>query len=358
MKMNCNNRRSILSVTLLLLSVTISIEAQQELCGGLPPPNPDKLLVCPSGSFVVGDPNLYCFNNSWQSVGSCLPYKPAEVNRPCRRCCSYDLPTVFGGRVAAGFYRAGSTRDVICDSGETKFYAVECDRDTLQWSPQFVSCSTQPVTNMPTTYGHCSMQPPISNGYVYPRMNDSLSASVKCNPGYKHADPDNNRIVCVRGQWFGNALTCVESCPAIPPVINGDSNLPTGWNDGDSAQVTCHSGYILKDPLNPTIICSNKQWVGTAMVCHRACPVYPNVSNGRATTTTYYEGSTALVTCNRGYALKNANNRQITCRDGRWQGEAMVCHRIQVESASSRLVTSTTNLSAAFVVVFIFSQYY
>ena len=54
------------------------------LCGGIPRPK-QKKLICPAGSYIVGDSTLVCHQDGqWRAAGTCVSNRPNDFIRPCR----------------------------------------------------------------------------------------------------------------------------------------------------------------------------------------------------------------------------------------------------------------------------------
>ena len=283
------------------LSSFLFVQAQDyiefDLCGGIPPPNREKRLICPVGSYIIGDPTLVCApDRKWRAAGTCVSNRPNDYIRPCRRCCPYQLPVVYGGRVSEGLYRAGAERDIICDTPQPVFTpTIICDQSRVVWAPSSYNCSGQFAETTTrfetwTTTGpkQCPSVVQIVNGYAAPlSVFEGSIEKYTCNFGFQ---PRLETMLCRNGQWLGAVCdlktttttttttsttttyppttTPIRRCSFNPNVKNGNA-YPRTALEGEETKVTCNNGFVHKNPKNPNILCYQGQWIGDAMICHK-----------------------------------------------------------------------------------------
>jgi CUB/sushi domain-containing protein len=126
---------------------------------------------------------------------------------------------------------------------------------------------------------------------------DRSMATYSCNTGYT-IEGENIRNCQSDGDWSGIIPTCNPViCPALTIPENG--NLDTsGLIFRSTAIYSCNVGYAING--NSTRLCqSDRNWSGLPPICEPViCPVLSIPDGGRIVTTGQIFNSVAIFSCN------------------------------------------------------------
>lgn len=134
------------------------------------------------------------------------------------------------------------------------------------------------------------------------------------------------------------------TCPALENPAHGEV-VPTSLNVDGQASYTCQEGYSLSS--REVRKCrANGTWSGAAPTCVVDCGKLKELDNGKieASTTTF--SSSAVYSCNQGYALSKEGDETRLCQDnGTWSGTAptCVCTRSMCNGACVDLTTDNAH---------------
>ena len=158
----------------------------------------------------------------------------------------------------------------------------------------------------------------ITNGLTYGSM-----ATYSCNTGYT-IEGENIRNCQSDGDWSGIIPTCNPViCPALTIPENG--NLDTsGLIFRSTAIYSCNVGYAING--NSTRLCqSDRNWSGLPPICEPViCPVLSIPDGGRIVTTGQIFNSVAIFSCNDGYLMNGQAFRRCNS-EGHWSGISPIC---------------------------------
>ncbi|XP_065176999.1 sushi, von Willebrand factor type A, EGF and pentraxin domain-containing protein 1-like [Sycon ciliatum] len=190
---------------------------------------------------------------------------------------------------------------------------LECKADKI-WFPELPSCTK---TRCP--------QPRIENGQ-YTATSSSLTVGARvtyqCNVG--HELVGNVGATCqTKGTWSSQPPTCKAiRCPRPLAIANGGVSV-TGATAGSRVNYACDDGFRLVGNSQASCLTSGT-WSSKAPTCEPnylprtiACPLPPNIPNGRYTHGGNTVGSRAYYTCDEGFEIfdKETSMCQI---DGTW----------------------------------------
>ncbi|XP_019628231.1 PREDICTED: fibropellin-1-like [Branchiostoma belcheri] len=236
-----------------------------------------------------------CDQQCWNIGGSfycaCDPgYTLTPDNRTCIDMDECSLPELFG-------INGGCDHD--CHNTPGSFFCT-CD-DGYQKS---------------VTGGRCiDMDECITNNTCSQLcLNHAGGYSCECEAGY---------------QLQGDGESCeAVQCLAPMQLQNGNVSItqasPGTYQYGDTASITCKSGYKLVG--SPVITCDETgQWSNTYTYCKEIlCPLVGNIENGQVTIDTQHIGGTAQLTCNAGYIL--FGHPTLSClQEGVWSHPTPYC---------------------------------
>ncbi|XP_053398307.1 CUB and sushi domain-containing protein 1-like [Mercenaria mercenaria] len=242
---------------------------------------------CKDGYILSGDAILTCeAGPQWSDNSACV--RDCGIPSVTNGAVDYSSGTLFGTTVTVtcyiGYNRTGASTWACVDSGwnDTTTCVIQ---DCGDPSP------TDGVAKVPTgtTYGEV--------------------AFISCNEGYILQGEEH--ITCEEGEIWSSYPSCIKDCGDATPV-NGEASYSAGTTLGETATVTCNSGYDLTGLSSLT--CTDSGWDDTPICVIQNCGD-PALANGTANTptgTTY--GEVAFISCNEGYTLQG--DEHITCEDG------------------------------------------
>ncbi|XP_027866125.1 C4b-binding protein alpha chain-like isoform X1 [Xiphophorus couchianus] len=158
---------------------------------------------------------------------------------------------------------------------------------------------------------------------------DGASVSFSCAPGYTSAG-GSPRITCSAGAWSTLQLKCERrNCGALPDVNKGDIEYKDGTEFGDTAVVTCRSGYMLVG--QSVLRCEVQGWMGRVPTCDEVKCVTPaEIVNGRFSPKKDFYGYAEVVrySCDKDLELRGA--RDLFCSEnGKFSSAAPTCVRVE-----------------------------
>uniref|UniRef100_A0A3Q3FTM4 Sushi domain-containing protein n=1 Tax=Labrus bergylta TaxID=56723 RepID=A0A3Q3FTM4_9LABR len=160
---------------------------------------------------------------------------------------------------------------------------------------------------------------------------DGTKVTFTCEVGYQSGG--SGVSTCSAGNWSLVMLQCKrKNCGALEAVINGDITYPTSTLFGDTAVVTCNTGY--RRVGRETIRCGDAGWLDRLPVCEVSkCGPPPAIADG----TFYpekeeYEYSEVVrYSCQKDLTLNGS--KSVSCsEDGTFTPAAPTCINVQCEA--------------------------
>ncbi|KAL4233499.1 hypothetical protein ACF0H5_008180 [Mactra antiquata] len=253
-------------------------------------------LSCNTGYTLSGDTDVTCLSSgSWNGSATCT-------------IVDCGTPSIDNAELAEA--PKGTTYGEVA--------LLSCSTGYLLDGASFVTCqadgnwSTLPTCNVI----ECGDPTPV-NGESSGDTNFTYNSLVQisCNDGFDITG--NSNITCqADGTWDGYP-TCDPTDCGILAIPNGRFNASSGTTYGESAQLSCNTGYTLSGDTDVTCL-SSGSWNGSATCTIVDCgtPSIDNAELAEAPKGTTY-GEVALLSCSTGYLLDGASF--VTCQaDGNW----------------------------------------
>nr|XP_020501630.1 membrane cofactor protein-like isoform X1 [Labrus bergylta] len=213
-----------------------------------------------------------------------------------------------------------------------------CQKDLTLNGSKSVSCSEDGTFTpaAPTCINVQCEAPNIDNAeYIAGSLNSykyKATVTHQCRTGYMMIGQSTS--VCeIDGEWSPKLLECQrKNCGALEAVINGTITYPTSTLFGDTAVVTCNTGY--RRVGRETIRCGDAGWLDRLPVCEVSkCGPPPAIADG----TFYpekeeYEYSEVVrYSCQKDLTLNGS--KSVSCsEDGTFTPAAPTCINVQCEA--------------------------
>jgi len=216
----------------------------------------------------------------------------------------------------------GNTATFSCNDGYSRSGSATstCNTVTREWTGPFPTCTAAQCTPTLTNpnFGYVT----VTNGGYFPS-----TAIYTCNTGYVLTDSTLGTNQCNAGTGEFSATAgwnASQAAPTCTPVSCGGITAPANGAvviNANTATFSCNDGFALVSTLGTTRTCSavTRQWTRPFPYCTAAecTPTLTNPTNGKVTVTNggYYP-STAIYTCNAGYALADTGLQTNQCTPG------------------------------------------
>ncbi|XP_020501639.2 complement component receptor 1-like protein isoform X3 [Labrus bergylta] len=206
-----------------------------------------------------------------------------------------------------------------------------CQKDLTLNGSKSVSCSEDGTFTpaAPTCINVQCEAPNIDNAeYIAGSLNSykyKATVTHQCRTGYMMIGQSTS--VCeIDGEWSPKLLECQrKNCGALEAVINGTITYPTSTLFGDTAVVTCNTGYKLVG--RDTIRCGDAGWLDRLPVCEEVQCKAPNIDNADFTSGSRYPykyKATVTHQCRTGYMMIGQST-SVCGIDGQWSPKLLEC---------------------------------
>eukprot|EP00051_Salpingoeca_urceolata_P017103 m.230791 g.230791 ORF g.230791 m.230791 type:complete len:2290 (-) comp18860_c1_seq4:608-7477(-) len=259
------------------------------------------------------------YTRSGPSVRTCQHNKQWTQASSATRCTivscgSFTVPdgsvqftsTVFGGSAtgscAEGFERSGGSTVRTCQSNGA-------------WSGSVLECSRVSCGN-PATPAHATITQLTSTNY-------NGRVTFSCSTGYNLVG--SATAVCQANEHWSTLPTChIVTCSALSNPSHGTVQV-SGFTFGTVATYECNTGYQISHEL-PLECMASGSWSRSPPVCNIVvCEEDINApENGNVEVPDDTHGNVATHTCDTGYMLQGASER-VCQADGTWSGSPPTC---------------------------------
>ncbi|XP_076010560.1 complement receptor type 1-like isoform X2 [Genypterus blacodes] len=192
-------------------------------------------------------------------------------------------------------------------------------------------------------------RPPIQNGFAVGPYNGAVFYT--CNEGFKFSTKGWwQETKCNKGRW-DPLEPCIGSrtCGKIPEIPNAEPPRSTrDYIHGQSVQIRCKHGY--RANVN-SMRCQEGEWhfneLSLDMICTptaNPCSPPPKLENAVAMTPyqrEYLSGSAVTYRCQDQYRMDGDD--RITCTDGTWEMNGLVCTSMTCDRSDVKNAEITAN---------------
>ncbi|XP_065817603.1 complement component receptor 1-like protein isoform X11 [Labrus bergylta] len=217
-----------------------------------------------------------------------------------------------------------------------------CQKDLTLNGSKSVSCSEDGTFTpaAPTCINVQCEAPNIDNAeYIAGSLNSykyKATVTHQCRTGYMMIGQSTS--VCeIDGEWSPKLLECQrKNCGALEAVINGTITYPTSTLFGDTAVVTCNTGYKLVG--RDTIRCGDAGWLDRLPVCEEVQCKAPNIDNADFTSGSRYPykyKATVTHQCRTGYMMIGQST-SVCGIDGQWSPKLLECKQLPTPTTTDK----------------------
>ncbi|XP_078687101.1 P-selectin-like [Branchiostoma floridae x Branchiostoma belcheri] len=264
--------------------------------GGYARAEGDHILTCDNGAWV-GNP-LVCEKNCGKP-----PSPPGTKREDCTYPIEHDEVCTY--ECKDGYTEVGGDDRLTCDSGVWFGAPLVCKEN----------CKKPPN---PAGTVRTGCDAPYTHGEV---------CDYLCEFGYIKTGGDDS-LTCNDGDWIGEKLACIKpgcavSPPSPPNTLRTDCTAP--YRDGEKCRYECADGYT-EVSGDSKLICKDQVWVGDPLVCQKNCDphVSPDNTERKGCSDPYKHGEVCTYTCQKGFD-DAGGDPQLTCDNGVWLGVPLVC---------------------------------
>jgi formylglycine-generating enzyme required for sulfatase activity len=253
------------------------------------------------------------------------------------------LPAPVGGQVVIPSTFTGSTATYSCSpAGTLTGSATRVCQAGGAWGGTAPTC----------VFPGCGVPPGVANGsFVATGQETDDTATYECDYGYdQEVRAGGAGLTCqTDGSWFnstagtGTPPACSPLlCPAPAAPIDGQVDY-TSLDHDSSALHSCNAGWALVGEELQTCDGELGLWYDDTPVCLRDCGSLSAPTDGSIDVSSTLEGATADYSCDAGYTLSGSAVR--TCQDtGAWTGTAATCAPVDC-GAPEKIVSGSRILS-------------
>ncbi|XP_076332272.1 CUB and sushi domain-containing protein 1-like [Tachypleus tridentatus] len=269
--------------------------------------------ICPVGNMLVGEATRTCDTNGfWTGVTPSCKYVDCGplLDTDYGKVRYLEARTTFNASAQytcdQNYTLTGDAIHVCLGSGNWKGDKVKC---LLNQCPQLKT----PANSILEVTGHSA----------------GSHAKYSCEKGYRLIGKETRNCE-LGGMWTDSEPQCkFIDCGMPDPLTNGDHvllNQTTTYLN--KVKYTCHRNFSLVGDEVRTCL-ETKLWSGKQPVCKLIECREPDVQPG-----SYVEGDGLTVHsvidyfCETGHVMISTSSRRVCGLNGRWSGEAPVCHFI------------------------------
>ncbi|XP_019643110.1 PREDICTED: complement factor H-like [Branchiostoma belcheri] len=263
--------------------------------GGYARAEGDHILTCDNGVWI-GNP-LVCEKNCGKP-----PSPPGTKREDCTYPIEHDEVCTY--ECKDGYTEVGGDDRLTCDSGVWFGAPLVCK----------AGCGVSPPSPHNTLRTDCTAP-----------YRDGEKCKYECADGYTEVSGDS-KLICKDQVWVGDPLVCQKNCdPPVSPDHTERKGCGDPYKHGEVCTYKCQKGFA-EGGGDRELTCDNGVWVGVPLVCRENCekPPTPPGSNRKDCSNPYGHDEVCTYECKDGYTEVGGDD-SLTCHNGVWVGDPLVC---------------------------------